>query len=136
MRVLALDVGERRIGVAISDAGGTIALTVGVIPRRSRRQTFADIQALVDAHQAERVVVGLPLRLDGTEGEAAAGARMFAERLREVVPLPVELQDERLSTAEAERVMIAGDVRRSRRRVARDAVAAAIFLQTYLDRQR
>ncbi len=135
MRVLALDIGERRIGVAISDAGGTIALTVGVIPRRSRRQTFADIQALVDAHQAERIVVGLPLRMDGAEGEAAAGARMFAERLREVVPLPVELQDERLSTAEAERVMIAGDVRRSRRRAARDAVAAAIFLQTYLDRQ-
>lgn len=136
MRVLALDIGEQRIGVAVSNAGGTIALTVGVIPRRSRRQTFADIQALVAAQQAERIVVGLPLRMDGTEGEAAAGVRKLAERLREVVSVPIDLQDERLSTAEAERVMIAGDARRSRRRAARDAVAAAIFLQTYLDRQR
>ncbi len=136
MRVLALDVGEKRIGVAVSDAGGTLALTVGVIPRRGRRQAFADIQALVAAHQAERIVVGLPLRMDGTEGEAAADARRFAERLREVVVVPIDLQDERLSTAEAERVMIAADASRSRRRAARDAVAAAIFLQTYLDRQR
>jgi len=134
--VLALDVGNKRIGVAVSDAGGTIALTVGVIARRAWAQTAAQIRALVSAHHAERIVVGLPLRMDGTEGEAAARVRKFAERLREAVSVPIDVQDERLSTAEAERAMIAGDVRRRRRRTLRDAVAAAIFLQTYLDRQR
>ncbi len=136
MRVLALDVGERRIGVAVSDPDGTIAMSDGVILRRSWRQTLADVRARAASHQAGRIVVGLPLRMDGTEGDAAAAVRIFVDRLRAAVPLPIDLQDERLSTAEAERAMIAGDVRRSRRRVARDAVAAAIFLQTYLDRRR
>ncbi len=74
--------------------------------------------------------------MDGTEGDAAAGVRKFVDRLREVMAVPVDLQDERLSTVEADRVLIAGGERRSRRRIARDAVAAALFLQTYLDRQR
>lgn len=136
MRVLALDVGERRIGVAVSDPGGTIAMSAGVILRRNWRQTLADVRARAAAYQAERIVVGLPLRMDGTEGDAAAAVRRFVDRLCAAVSLPVDVQDERLSTAEAERAMIAGDVRRSRRRAARDAVAAAIFLQTYLDRRR
>lgn len=136
MRVLALDVGERRIGVAVSDPSGTIAMAAGVILRRTRAQTLADVHARAAAHQAERIVVGLPLRMDGTEGDAAAAVRKFVERLRATVSVPIDVQDERLSTAEAERTMIAGDVRRGRRRVSRDAVAAAIFLQTYLDRRR
>ncbi len=136
MRVLALDVGERRIGVAVSDPSGTIAMTAGVILRRTWAQTLADVSARAAAHQAERIVVGLPLRMDGTEGDAAAAVRKFVERLRATVSLPIDVQDERLSTAAAERTMIAGDVRRGRRRATRDAVAAAIFLQTYLDRRR
>jgi putative pre-16S rRNA nuclease len=86
--------------------------------------------------QADRIVVGLPLRMDGTEGPAAAAARKFVQRLQAVVSVPVEVQDERLSTAEAERSLIAADMRRRRRRAVRDAVAAAIMLQTYLDRRR
>lgn len=136
MRVLALDVGERRIGVAVSDPSGTIAMAAGVILRRTWAQTLADVRARVAAHQAERVVVGLPLRMDGTEGDAVAAVRKFVERLRAAIPVPIDVQDERLSTAEAERTMIAGDVRRGRRRMSRDAVAAALFLQTYLDRRR
>ena len=136
MRILALDVGEKRVGVAVSDAGGVIAQAAGVIVRRSRRQVLAEIRARVAASGATRIVVGLPLRMDGTEGDAAAGVRKFIDALRTVVPVPVEVQDERLSTAEADRVMIASGAHRTRRRAARDAVAAALFLQTYLDRQR
>jgi putative Holliday junction resolvase len=136
MRILALDIGTKRIGVAVSDPGGSIAQTVGVITRRTWRQTLGEIRARVAAYHAERVVIGLPLRMDGTEGDAAAGVRKFVDRLREVMAVPVDLQDERLSTVEADRVLIAGGARRSRRRIARDAVAAALFLQTYLDRQR
>lgn len=136
MRILALDVGEKRIGVAVSDAGGVIAQAAGVIIRRSWAQVLAEIRTRVAESDAARIVVGLPLRMDGTEGDAAAGVRKFIDLLREAVPVPVEVQDERLSTAEAERAMIAGGVRRTRRRASRDAVAAALFLQTYLDRQR
>lgn len=136
MRVLAIDVGEARIGIAVSDPSGTIAQGVEVIPRRSWAQVLARLKSHVETHHVERVVVGLPLRMDGSEGEAAARARAFAARLQAALGVPVELQDERLSTAEAERTMIAGDVRRAERRQRRDAVAAALFLQTYLDRRR
>ena len=136
MRILALDVGEKRIGVAVSDPGGMIAQPAGVIIRRSRRQAIAEIRTRVVACDAGRIVVGLPVRMDGTEGEAAAGVRKFVDLLREAVPVPVDVQDERLSTAEADRAMIAGGARRLRRRASRDAVAAALFLQTYLDRRR
>lgn len=136
MRVLAIDVGEARVGVAVSDPSGTIAHGVEVIPRRSWADVLSRLASLVEAYHVERVVVGLPLRLDGREGDAAARARTFAARLQTALPIPVELQDERFSTAEAERTMIAGDVRRGERRKRRDAVAAALFLQTYLDRRR
>lgn len=136
MRILALDVGEQRIGVATSDPSGTIAQAVGVILRRSWPAVLDRIREYLITYQVDRIVVGLPLRLDGSEGEAAAGARAFAARVQAAVTVPVELQDERLSTAEAERMMVASDMRRAARRQRRDAVAAALFLQTYLDRRR
>lgn len=136
MRVLGIDVGTQRIGVALSDPTGTIAQSLAVIPRAGWNAVLAEIRRLVDAHGVERIVVGLPLRLDATEGDAAREARVFAARVAAAVPVPVEMQDERLSTAEAERAMVAQDVRREERRRRRDAVAAAVFLQTYLDRQR
>jgi putative Holliday junction resolvase len=136
MRTLALDLGEKRIGVAVSDDGGALALPEGVIARHSWQQIIAEIRTRVDALQVKRIVIGLPLRMDGTEGPAAVAVRRFVQRLQTVVSVPIEVQDERLSTAEAERALIAGDVRRRRRRAVRDAVAAAIVLQTYLDRRR
>ena len=135
MRVLGIDVGTRRIGVAVSDPTGTIAQSLAVIPRTGWKGVLGEIRRLVDAHGVERVVVGLPLRLNATEGDAAREARAFALRLAAALPMPVVMQDERLSTAEAERAMVAQDVRREARRQRRDAVAAALFLQTYLDRE-
>ncbi len=136
MRILALDLGDKRIGVAVSQLGGSLALPDGVITRRNWSQVIAEIRARLDAVQADRIVVGLPLRMDGTEGPAALAARKFVQRLQSTVSVPVDVQDERLSTAEAERSLIAADMRRRRRRAVRDAVAAAIMLQTYLDRRR
>jgi putative Holliday junction resolvase len=136
MRILALDLGDKRIGVAISGDGGALALSEGVIERRSWPQVIANIRSRLNALRVERIVIGLPLRMDGTYGPAAVAVRRFVQRLQAAVSVPVEVQDERLSTAEAERVLIAGDVRRRRRRAVRDAVAAAIILQTYLDRRR
>src|SRR5437879_317189 len=108
MRILALDVGEKRVGVAVSDAGGVIAQAAGVIVRRSRRQVLAEIRARVDASGAARIVVGLPLRMDGTEGDAAAGVREFIDALRTVGPVPVRGRAERVSPAEADRESVAG----------------------------
>ena len=136
MRVLALDLGDKRIGVAISQLGGALALPDGVITRRSWSHVIAEIRARLDAVQADRIVVGLPLRMDGTEGPAAVAVRKFVQRLQATVSVPIHVQDERLSTSEAERSLIAADVRRRRRRAVRDAAAAAIILQTYLDRRR
>ena len=134
MRLLGIDVGTRRVGVALSDPTGVIAQSLTVLPRRSWEQVVGAVVALIRRHRVERVVVGLPLRLDGGEGEAAANVRKFADRLRDAVEIPVVLEDERLSTAEAERVMLEADVDRSTRRARRDAVAAALILQRYLDR--
>ena len=136
MRVLALDLGERRIGLALSDPTGTIAQGLGVIDRKSGPNVLAEIRRHVEALRVERIVVGLPLRMDGTEGAEAEKVRRFVARLQARVGVPVDVQDERLSSAEAEQLMIAHDASRARRRRSRDAVAAALILQTYLARQR
>ena len=134
VRLLGIDVGTHRVGVALSDPTGVIAQSLTVIPRQSWEQVISAVAALIHAHGVERVVVGLPLRLDGREGDAAAAARRFAGRLGRAVEIPVVLEDERLSTAEAERIMLASDAGRNVRRARRDAVAAALILRRYLDR--
>lgn len=136
MRILGLDIGHRRIGVALSDPTGTIAQALEVVPNRGFRQVAARIRQLVAEHQIDRIVVGLPLRLDGREGEEARSARAFAAKLQSAVAVAVDLADERLSTAEAERTMLEADASRQTRRRQRDAVAAALILQTHLDRIR
>lgn len=136
MRVLGIDVGSHRIGLALSDPTGMIAQSLTVIPRTGWRPMLEQLQRIITEHRVERVVVGLPLRMDGKEGDAALDAKAFAERLQRILKIPVVLQDERLSTAEAERALVAQDIRREKRRTRRDAVAAALFLQTYLDKQR
>ena len=103
MRMLALDHGSARCGVAVSDPTGVLATPLPVIERPDTRRGLAAVAALVDAREVERVVVGLPLTLAGEEGTQAAAARTFAARLEERLPIPVELYDERLTTRQAER---------------------------------
>jgi putative Holliday junction resolvase len=124
-RVLALDHGAARCGCAISDPSGTLATPLPAIERPATQKGLRAIEALVRAHEPERVVVGLPLTLSGEEGPQAREARAFAERLGGVLTVPVELYDERLTTRQAAR---------SGGRAAEDSRAAAHLLEAYLAR--
>src|SRR5262249_39144210 len=132
-RVLAIDLGSRRIGLALSDPTGTVAGPLATIPHRERRQDVAAVAALARAHGAHRIVLGWPRNMDGTSGPAARRAEAFAEALRRVAAVPVDLWDERLSTVAADRALRDANVKRERRRALRDQIAAAVILQSYLD---
>ena len=125
MRVVALDYGAARTGVAVSDATGTIASPLGVVERASTPAGLARIRELVDGQQAERVVVGLPLTLRGERGEQARETEDFVLALRQVLDVPVETYDERFTTALAERGS-------GRGAAPEDARAAAHLLESYL----
>ena len=133
MRVMAIDPGSKRVGLAMSDPTGTIAQALATIPAEPASTLAARITEVARAHEAKRIVVGLPLRLDGTHGPEAAAARRLAHGLRHASGLPVQMVDERLTTAAAERSLIAGGVRRAKRRLSVDRVAATILLQGHLD---
>lgn len=134
VRVLALDLGSKRIGVAVSDRSGTIATPLLVLQRSGRQRTDHErIKALVDEEEAERVVVGLPLSMNGSIGKAAAAAITEAEILATVVGVPVETIDERLTTVTAERILMELGKRGRARRQIVDKVAAAVILQSWLD---
>lgn len=135
-RVLGIDLGQRRIGVAVSDPGRVLATADRVIvrtgdPERDRR-AIAEIAA---EWEATRIVVGLPLSLDGSQGPAATAALAEATRIGEVTGLPVETYDERFTTVSAERTLSEQDVRGQDRRKVIDMVAAAVLLQAWLDRR-
>jgi putative holliday junction resolvase len=133
-RVLALDVGARRLGVAVSDPTGTVASPLATLPRRTPDEDASALAALAAQHDAGTVVVGLPLTLDGREGPAAKSVRRYLAELATRLPrLDFRLADERLSTVAAERTLVGGRVRRRARRAVVDQVAASVFLQTWLD---
>jgi putative Holliday junction resolvase len=132
---LGLDAGSVRVGLAATDPTATIASPVATLPRRDR-EFWNRVREEARVRGAERVVVGLPLRLDGTEGDAAAAARALADEASRQTGLPVEMWDERLSSVAAERALLESGMRRERRRETIDAVAAAIMLQGWLDAER
>lgn len=132
-RIMALDYGTKRIGVALSDELGWLAQPVETFERRTLESDLRHIERLVHERDVREVVLGLPLRLDGTEGPAAQVVREFAERLREALPVPVMVWDERYTTHSAEQLLIEGDVSRKKRKGLVDRVAAAILLQHYLE---
>lgn len=136
MRILGVDPGSKRVGLAISDPTGTIATALATLPANPDVTLAERVAAEAGAQSAERIVVGLPLRLDGSRGPEAAASERLASELRKVSGLPVETVDERLTTAAAERSLIEGGVRRDKRRASIDRVAAVILLQGYLDRMR
>jgi len=135
-RLLGLDVGRSRIGAALSDPGGTLASPLGTVETRGSGEGLDEICRWVAQHGVVHVVVGHPLLLDGREGEEARRVREWAGQLQERLSVPVELWDERLTTAMAERALLESGMRRERRRRHRDAVAAALILQNYLDAHR
>lgn len=129
-RVLAVDLGSVRIGLAVSDPGGLVAQPLDVITN--------DENALqvIASHEADEFVVGLPIKMNGTKGPEAEAAEAFAQELRNRTGKPVTLWDERLSTVEAERTMRSGGTNARKQRGRVDKVAAAVFLQTFLESRR
>ena len=134
-RVLAVDPGSKRVGVAVSDPTGTIAQALATVPAEPRDTLAARLGELVREQEASSIVVGLPRRMDGSLGPEAKAARGLAGEVRRASKLPVELVDERLTTAAAEKSLLAGGMRRAKRRANIDRVAAAILLQSHLDRR-
>jgi putative holliday junction resolvase len=132
-RIMALDVGEVTIGVAVSDPLGVTAQPITTVRRKGRRSDLAALRQLIEQHEVDHIVVGLPLRLGGERGTAAAEAEAFAAMLREAVALPVTTWDERLTSVQAERVLLEADVSRRRRREVVHQMAAALILQSWLD---
>jgi putative Holliday junction resolvase len=136
MRVLGLDIGDKRIGVALSDPQGLLASALTIIERRDSTADIQAILSLVEKHGVERIIIGLPLSLDGSIGQQAKNVQAFAKMLGQEVDVPVESWDERLSTVAAERLLIEVGARRAKRKKHRDAIAASFILQGYLDRLR
>ncbi|MBM4447220.1 MAG: Holliday junction resolvase RuvX [Chloroflexi bacterium] len=133
MRILGLDVGDRRIGVAISDPGEILASPLVTITREDEQNAIDAIIQLVDQHDVKRIVVGLPYSLDGSIGEQASKVMDFVEELSKGTSAKIEIWDERLSTVAVERLLREAGNKRAGRKASRDAAAAAFILQGYLD---
>ena len=133
MRVLGLDIGEKRIGVAVSDPSGTVATPLTVLDAPSVLGDGVALVRIVEDYEAELLVAGLPVSLAGEEGPQAARVRRAAERLAGLVGLPLAFADERLTSVEASRRMREAGADERRQRGSKDMVAAAILLQAYLD---
>lgn len=134
-RILAIDWGMKNVGLAVSDPLSITAQPLPTLKRTNRRADMGRIGELVEAMQVKRILVGHPLHLKGHAGKRAVEAERLAERLRESTGLPVELIDERLTSAEANRLMLDAGLSRTKRREKADQIAAQLILQTYLDRQ-
>ena len=144
--ILAIDYGRARIGLALAEEVTRLARPLATLDRVNRNEDMRRLREIVREHSVRQIVVGLPLRLDGTRGEMAEEAARFAQRVRKQIGLPVELVDERLTSWEAERLLeeqqgrpLRADTRNSRRRegprLTVDAMAAAVILKEYLERQ-
>jgi putative Holliday junction resolvase len=146
VRILALDYGRARIGMAIADAQTALAQPLGTLDRINRNEDMRRLRELVREHGVRQIVVGLPLRLDGTRGDMAEEAARFGQRVHKQLGLPVEMVDERLTSWEAERLLEEQHGRtihapsgkkkkKENERMGVDAMAAALILKEYLDRQ-
>ena len=132
-RVLGLDVGSRRIGLAISDPLGITAQGLETMLRRNKRYDFEYLKRVIRQHQVEEIVVGLPLRMSGAEGIQSDKMNLFAEELRKRFRLPVHLWDERLTSAEANRLLRETDLSIEKRGKAVDRMAAILILQGWME---
>jgi putative Holliday junction resolvase len=135
-RILAVDYGEKRIGLAVSDELGITASPLMTLVRRSDDETVRQIAQLASKLRVTQIVVGLPRRTDAQEGEMERKVKAFAEKLRQAVSVPVVLFDERFTTRIAEQVLLEADLSRRKRKQFRDRLAAVILLQSFLEAQR
>ncbi|WDV44123.1 Holliday junction resolvase RuvX [Clostridiaceae bacterium M8S5] len=135
-RIIGLDVGDKTIGVAVSDLLGLTAQGVTTIRRKNLKYDLEQLLAIIEEYQVESIVVGLPKNMNNTIGPQGEKVQLFVEKLRKKCSLNIDFQDERLSTVSAHRAMISADMSRAKRKKVVDKVAATFILQTYLDRMR
>jgi len=133
MRILGIDYGHKRLGLALSDEGQTLASPLPVYQRRDIDQDLVYLTHLAAEKEVGRIVVGLPRNMDGSLGEMAKEVLAFVETLKKKTHLPIDTFDERLTTAEAERVLIQANLSRKRRKTLKDSLAAVLILQGYLE---
>jgi len=134
---MGIDYGVKRIGIAVSDAMGYSAHPLTIIHRKSLAEDIEAIKLISDKNNVSKIVLGLPLNMDGSEGKLAQDVRSFAEKLTAGLKLPVEFFDERLSSLQTERILVEeADMSREKRKGVRDKIAASLFLQAYLDSHR
>jgi putative Holliday junction resolvase len=133
MRVLAIDHGTKRMGIALSDPSGMIALPLEFIPAEPFNAFLDRLKTLIREKEVEMILIGMPRNMDGSYGPATAKVREFVAALKETIAIPVQTWDERLTSAQANRFLIQADVRRKDRKQKVDQAAAAILLQSFLD---
>jgi putative holliday junction resolvase len=133
MRILCLDLGQRRVGAAVSDPDGRMAHPLAQFEPRGRRDLVREVRRLVTEQEAERVVVGMPFLEDGSTGEQARRTQATVDALKSALGVPVTVWDERFSTADAEAAMRGAGLSAADRKARRDKVAATLILQAYLD---
>ncbi len=136
MAILGLDYGEKRIGVALANSEGLLVIPMTIIERTREKADLDKVLALVEGYEVERIIVGLPLSLDGAIGKQAEEALAFSKALSRHIKIPVDMWDERYSTVDAESLFLDAGMKREKRRERRDAMAAAIILQDYIDNKK
>lgn len=132
-RYLGLDVGDRTVGVAVSDMLGITAQGLSTIIRKTNKETFEIIKGYIDEYDVSKIVVGLPINMNGTIGPQGEKVQKFSEKLKDALEVEIIFQDERMTSISAERVLIEGGVRRENRKDYIDKIAAVFILQAFLD---
>ena len=135
MRILGLDYGSKRIGVALCDEMGIIAQGLATIANKNQKHVIEEIARLIKTYSVEKIVIGYPIRLDGSEGIQCEKISKFAQLLENTFSFPVIKWDETLTTKEAEEILIRANMRRQKRKTVVDKLAASLILQNYLDSQ-
>ena len=133
MRILAIDHGTKRMGIALSDPSGMIALPLEFIPAEPFSDFLARLKELIRTKEVDMILVGMPRNMDGSYGPAAAKVQEFVAVLKETIAIPIKTWDERLTSTQANRFLLQADVKRKDRKEKVDKAAAAILLQSYLD---
>ena len=133
MKILGIDYGEKRIGLALSDISNTVARSLKVLKRNATRSWLGEIKAIVDKNKIEKIVIGLPKNMNGSIGEKGKEVLAFVKVLGKVVRVPIVTWDERLTTVSAEKVLRQAELSRKKRKDILDKLSACIILQNYLD---
>lgn len=136
MRILGIDFGQKRIGLALSDPLGFTAQGLETLMRQNKNQVLKDLKMLCQTHQVREVIIGLPVNMDGSMGPKAKEVLDFVPRMEKELSLPIKTWDERLSSRQAGRLMIEGGLSRKKQRAQSDRLAATLILQSYLESKR